>query len=51
MISERREVGQYGDTHSVALDTYISKAKETGRVAGPGPEAPRSPTTTFPFDV
>ena len=21
-ISERREVGQYGDTHSVTLDTY-----------------------------
>ena len=21
-ISERKEVGQYGDTHSVALDTY-----------------------------
>lgn len=27
VISKRRSVGQYGDTHSVALDTYEPKAK------------------------
>ena len=43
-ISERREVGQDGDSHSVTLDTYVSKAKETdssGRIgAGPVLESP-----------
>jgi hypothetical protein len=27
VIQERREVGQYGDTHTVSLDTYEPKAK------------------------
>lgn len=32
VISQRRDVGQYGDTHTVALDTYTPKPKadETG---------------------
>lgn len=30
VISERRETGQYGDTHSVALDTFEPKAKRAG---------------------
>ena len=28
VIAERREVGQYGDTHSVYLDTYEPKRDE-----------------------
>jgi hypothetical protein len=30
-ISKRREVGQYGDTHTVALDTFTPKAKTGGQ--------------------
>lgn len=26
-IKERREVGQYGDTHSVTLDTFVPNSK------------------------
>ncbi len=28
-VQARREVGQYGDTHSVTLDTYQSGARQT----------------------
>lgn len=31
-IKERREVGQYGDTHSVTLDTFDPKAKSESSV-------------------
>lgn len=34
-ISNRKEVGKYGDTHSVALDTWKPKTQ-----AGSGSEAP-----------
>jgi|TARA_R110000822_G_scaffold165001_1_gene305561 hypothetical protein len=27
VIRERREVGQYGDTHSVSLDTWVATPK------------------------
>ena len=29
VIGERREVGQYGDTHSVALDDYQPQQRQT----------------------
>ena len=29
IVAERREVGQYGDTHSVYLDTYQPKRDDT----------------------
>lgn len=29
VIAERREVGQYGDTHSVYLDTYEKRGDES----------------------
>jgi hypothetical protein len=52
VISERREVKQYGDTHSVTLDTYVSKPKETGssgRIgAGPVLESPPIPLDDDP---
>ena len=28
VVQERRSQGQYGDTHSVVLDTYVPKAKQ-----------------------
>jgi hypothetical protein len=49
VISERREVGQYGDTHSVTLDTYVSKAKEPGGMAGPALESPPISDDDIPF--
>lgn len=49
VISERREVGQYGDTHSVTLDTYVSQAKEPGGMAGPALEPPPIPDDDIPF--
>lgn len=27
VMAERREVGQYGDTHTVSLDAYVPKPK------------------------
>ena len=30
VIQQRREPGQYGDTHSVVLDTYTPKPKADG---------------------
>ena len=49
VISERREVGQYGDTHSVTLDTYVSQAKEPGGMAGPALESPPIHDDDIPF--
>ena len=49
VISERREVGQYGDTHSVTLDTYVSHAKEPGGMAGPALESPPILDDDIPF--
>ena len=49
VISERREVGQYGDTHSVTLDTYVSKAKESGGMAGPALDSPPISDDDIPF--
>ena len=49
VISERREVGQYGDTHSVTLDTYVSQAKELGGMAGPALESPPIHDDDIPF--
>ena len=49
VISERREVGQYGDTHSVTLDTYVSKAKEPGGMAGPALASPPISDDDIPF--
>jgi len=34
VIKERRAPGQYGDTHSVLLDTYVPKAKRDTSDAG-----------------
>ena len=34
-ISKRREVGQYGQTHSVYLDTYEPKTQVTEKAAQP----------------
>lgn len=45
VISERREVGQYGDTHSVTLDTYVGKARETGAATASGPAQEPPPFT------
>lgn len=33
VVTERREVGQYGDTHSVALDDYQPKGRTVEDVA------------------
>jgi hypothetical protein len=53
VISERREVGQYGDTHSVSLDTYVSKAHQTDRSdrigAGAVLESPPITDDDIPF--
>jgi hypothetical protein len=42
-ISERREVGQYGDTHCVWLDTWKPKQREAENTT---PPASRTPTST-----
>ena len=49
VISERREVGQYGDTHSVTLDTYVGKAKEPGGIAAPALESHPITDDDIPF--
>lgn len=46
IVAERKEMGQYGDTHSVYLDTWKPKAKEPGQpAANPAP----SDTSDIPF--
>ena len=43
-VSQRKEVGQYGDTHSVTLDTFEPKARGAGVTYGAYPP-PASPLT------
>ena len=40
-ISERKEIGQYGDTHTVWLDTWSPEAAKQSRMV-----APKSPLLT-----
>ena len=50
-ISERKSVGQYGDTHSVSLDTWEPTRREggEGRPAHNANEAPPPPDDEFVF--
>jgi len=49
VINERREVGQYGDTHSVTLDTYVGKTREPAGIAAPPLESHPITDDDIPF--
>ncbi len=47
-IAPRREVGQYGDTHSVYLDTFIKSSGRDGTVTTPRQAVPDA-DESWPF--
>lgn len=47
VIQERREVGQFGDTHSIVLDTYQPKPRETGTPSNAWGNAPDADSIPF----
>jgi hypothetical protein len=42
-VSQRKEVGQYGQTHSVYLDAYDAKKSEREKVVIPDPDTTDDP--------
>lgn len=50
-ITKRREVGKYGETHCLWLDTYVPKPKQADRAVEPPkqPDLPPTETDDVPF--
>ncbi len=48
-VSQRKEPGKYGDTHSVALDTFEPKARGAGVTYGAYPSASAPDDSDVPF--